>query len=325
MMCILTCAFTLAAPLRRADRDDIDSLDPGMLGLMATRSLPSQVGERYGMLVVIAEIAVKGRPLMVDTYCDCDLNRGVRKPHRKRLDNLRSGRIKSCGCLRTVHDGDSNHDSPMYDRYRQWSDRVYRHLPLDHEWRTYAAFAASQFGQSWVAGRSLYRPKPASGWGPNNAEWAVPRAVTDAITAATKREVLDREARARAEKSEVARLAALDVERRTHFADPTVDQVLRWAWSLRSHNSKGEPTLYFPHNLSSHHTWGVHDFVMKHDDVDWTEFFEVRTFVERNGEERIHKETWWWNRGIENGSWVVLPARAEYCPLTTTVFDMVLA
>jgi hypothetical protein len=52
-----------------------------------------EIGKRYGRLVIQKVIKEKSKNVMTECICDCGNKKKVQ------LSNLRSGRIKSCGCL----------------------------------------------------------------------------------------------------------------------------------------------------------------------------------------------------------------------------------
>ena len=52
-------------------------------------------GQRYGKLVVLSQLPKEGRYYRYLCKCDCGNTIEVRS------ENLRSGKVKSCGCLKT--------------------------------------------------------------------------------------------------------------------------------------------------------------------------------------------------------------------------------
>lgn len=54
---------------------------------------PDRVGEKYGRLTIVSEVEVKTGHRRVLCECECG------KAHEVGLAHLRSGKVKSCGCL----------------------------------------------------------------------------------------------------------------------------------------------------------------------------------------------------------------------------------
>lgn len=60
------------------------------------------IGQRYGLLTVIEELAQKGTKRRF--FCRCDCGNTV----TALMDSLRSGNTKSCGCLRKINVSEAN-------------------------------------------------------------------------------------------------------------------------------------------------------------------------------------------------------------------------
>jgi hypothetical protein len=146
---------------------------------------PISVGDRFGRLVVIRELASVKSPngtvnRMVECRCDCGTVGNFRLP------SLRNGKTKSCGCLAievrrdraTVHGGTGTAEHKVWlgmkRRCADLSDENYggRGIRVCQRWLEYAAFL-EDMGQRPSPKHSIDRyPNQNGNYEPGNCRWA---------------------------------------------------------------------------------------------------------------------------------------------------------
>ncbi len=146
---------------------------------MITTCLP---GERYGCLVVVSEGGKRKGQRYVLVDCEC----GVRK--EVATISLRSGRTKSCGCLRKeilkTHGGTG---TPLYDVWHSMVSRCNcttnddyknyggRGIKVCRAWsRQFETFRDWALKKGYTSGLSIDRENNSKGYSPSNCRWATP-------------------------------------------------------------------------------------------------------------------------------------------------------
>lgn len=104
------------------------------------------------------------------------------------LSNLRSGKVKSCGCMRasliskarTKH-GDSVKSSPYYRLYRIWNDMIHQRriesyeeqeiIPVFKDWSKWESFKAWALANGYSDDKKLTRISYYEGYFPDNCIW----------------------------------------------------------------------------------------------------------------------------------------------------------
>lgn len=153
---------------------------------MGAPRIASQVGVRYGRLVVTADPGPGGRR-PVTVACDCgETVEGVR------LGNLRNGHIVSCGCHRVevartiatrraadggfIHGGNG---TPLHGRWESMRSRSngrkpgYEHVKCDPRWATFEGFRDNPptTGRPFAPDLVLARFGDQGDYTPENTRW----------------------------------------------------------------------------------------------------------------------------------------------------------
>ncbi len=140
-----------------------------------------EVGEKYGRLTIISkgDPVVSGRQKRGTLRCRCEC--GVVKDIR--VDSIRRGSSKSCGCLfaeaHTSHGHWSgSRASPTYSTWRSMIERVdgkYASLGISciERWRSFDNFL-SDMGER-PHGKTLDRINNEGDYGPDNCRWSTPK------------------------------------------------------------------------------------------------------------------------------------------------------
>jgi hypothetical protein len=154
----------------------------GTLSRMGRKRRGGVPGERYGRLVVLEEIEPRGphRQRYVRCRCDCG------NDHDVRVNHLRGGDVKSCGCLlreprgRTEPDPERKVRSEMIQRCTNPNSQAYplyggRGIEVHPSWvESYEAFIAD-VGRRPSPEHTLERVDTDGGYVPGNVVWATMR------------------------------------------------------------------------------------------------------------------------------------------------------
>lgn len=88
----------------------------------AFKAIPIEIGTRYGKLIVV-KYAGRGKSGEILWYCRCDCG----KQKITSSSSLKQGQVKSCGCLRKFHRGQSAFNAILHDMKKEAKRR-------NHKW-----------------------------------------------------------------------------------------------------------------------------------------------------------------------------------------------
>ena len=138
------------------------------------------IGETYGYLKVISDAYYPpDTPRKVNVVCECGGTKTVR------LNDLRAGYTKSCGC-KTLEMLGKTHGSTKTPLYRVWvnmrsrcnnpNHKFYssyggRGISIDSQWDDFKVFKEWSFHNGYSEGLTLDRRDNDKGYGPGNCRW----------------------------------------------------------------------------------------------------------------------------------------------------------
>lgn len=143
-----------------------------------------ELGKTYGMLTVIAEAGKLNKKRRVKVRCSC-ANSTEKVVN---FGDLRSGKTKSCGCMRLAILASSNisHGMRKHPLYQTWGNMLqrctntankdYHHyggrgITVCARWKTFENFLAD-VGKTWEKGLTLDRKDNELGYNPENCKWS---------------------------------------------------------------------------------------------------------------------------------------------------------
>jgi hypothetical protein len=137
---------------------------------------------KYNRLTVLETYRENGI-LTCNCICDCG------KLHKARLGNLKSGGVKSCGCLAIERASAMNRTHGMTKGHQTWNswgkmrqrclnpkNKDYhnyggRGIAICEEWNDYKVFYEWSIANGWAKGLSIDRRRNNEGYNPDNCRW----------------------------------------------------------------------------------------------------------------------------------------------------------